>query len=464
MIYLGMEMNNSYLGKQNRKAIPFACAPFRGAVCLFMTSFLAGCSSTAVGPGPHVHRQARSHADSSLSVKAPADENLITAVVEIGPFFLHSIYESGEGPGRSDRVISIKELVANGKTVWTEPRLGLNKELAESFRDHPLYKEGLAFSELAEKTAAQQSSGQNPENQAEPENRLYWLRGIKLEVVEDVKVLPYPEFLCHSIISFDNAEHRRYFPKSSSVSGQALANFTQGATDVIFPQGYGIPLNDNEKLLLDFWTLNRTSDEPRLVKGRWTVYLVADSDLTGPMQALNWYRSGVALLVDKSQPAHPHGMHKRNSMHDNKVHLNEKGEEITYHWMVPRGRHSYLTMHPEFRFDLQGPMIAAGAHLHPFAEKMSLVESTPEGSEKEVFTINSQTGTDGGIRIENIDYMTWPADQPVLSKDKNIKYGWRVTYNNTTGADVDAMAGATIYFSDLRFEKPDWANDLQRDQ
>jgi len=350
-----------------------------------------------------------------------------------------------------------------------EPTLGLSKQLAAINSDNPHfkgaleaqdYKKALAAQNLAVDTTTQHTPDQNRMTQGEATQRLYWIRGVKLEIIEDDKVLPHPEFLCHSIIAFDNNQHRHYFPKGSS-SGKHMFNFSQGITNYIFPESFGIPINNNERLQFAFKILNRTTDESKLIKGRWTLYFVADNMLTKPMQALNWHRSGVSVLVGKNTTPPNDVLHlKLNKPFDK----NEKEEEITQHWVIPPGRHTYQSLHLKHRFDLEGPIRAAGAHIHPFAEKMSLVELIPDREEKTIFTINSQTDTSRGIRIMNIDYLTWPSNGITLSKDKKVQYGWEVTYNNTSGADVDAMAGATLYFSDLKFEKPAWAYDSQTAQ
>ncbi len=134
---------------------------------------------------------------------------------------------------------------------------------------------------------------------------------------------------------------------------------------------------------------------------------------------------------------------------------NEKGEEITWHWVIPPGRHRYRTMHPEHRFGEEGPIRAAGAHVHPFCEKITMIEEVPGRPEKIVFTIHCQTDASRGIRIAHIDYLTWPSTGITLNKEAH--YGWEVTYNNTSGVDQDSMAGVTLYFSDLKFQKPTWA-------
>jgi len=436
------------------KAIQFAFVPFRVVILLLLTTILAGYS----------------HAGTSSGLKIPTDEQLITVVLEVGPFFVNSRYRGGgEGPGRI-RDISIKELIANRKTVWVEPRLGMNKRLEEINRDNPgfkgalgtqEYKEALAAQNLALETATQHTSDQNRMNQVEAEQRLYWIRGAKVEIIDDGKVLPHAEFLCHSIISLDESQHQDYFPKRSKVTGNSMFNFSQGSTNFIFPEGFGIPMNNNERLKFNFRILNRTSDETSLIKGRWTLYFVADNELTRPIKALSWYRAGIAILVGKDTTPPNDMWHLKLKKPFAK---NVKGEKKTWHWVVPPGRHTYRTMHSQYHFDFEGPILAATAHVHPFAEKMSLIELMPDREEKIVFTINSQTDTSHGIRIMNIDYLTWPSNSITLSKDKNVRYGWEVTYNNTSEVDVDSMAGATLYFSDLKFEKPAWAHDSQTAQ
>lgn len=473
---------NIYLGTKSMKTtkIQFAIASFRVVVLLLLMTVSSGCSLTTAGSRSNLTTAGPSHADPSPGPEAPTDEHLITAVVEVGPFLINTLYLSGEGPGRI-RDISIEELIANKETVWVEPTLGLSKKLAEINAENPHFKAAIAAQNPAVGAATQQTPEQNRMTEMAPGQRLYWVRGTKLEIIEDGKILPHPEFLCHSLISFDSSKHREYFPISSGVSGNFMFNFSQGITNIIFPEDFGIPMNSNERLQFAFKSLNRTSDKSRLIKCRWTLYFVADSGLTRPIQALNWYHSGIAVLVGDATSKNrllPGGcgarmcglkglskgktppndvLHKRLGTSFDK---NEKGEEITWHWVIPPGRHSYRTMHPEHRFDLEGPIRAAGAHVHPFCEKMSLIEAIPGQRKKTVFTLHSRTDTSQGIRIMHIDYLTWPATGITLSKDKKAQYGWEVTYNNTSGVDQDSMAGTTLYFSDLKFQKPVWHDQV----
>jgi hypothetical protein len=203
--------------------------------------------------------------------------------------------------------------------------------------------------------------------------------------------------------------------------------------------------------------------------------LVPDKALTRPIQPLNIFHSGINVVVggasdpNRLLPAGCGGAAKCDMKRMGKAppndvlhrklkapfDKNEKGEEITWHWVIPPGRHTYRTMHPEHRFDEEGPIRAAGAHVHPFCEKIALIEVRPGQPEKTVFTINCRTDTSRGIRIAHIDYLTWP--ETGITLDKNAVYGWEVTYNNTSGVDQDSMAFVTLYFSNLKFQKPEWA-------
>jgi len=441
--------------------------PFAALVLLSLLPLLPGC--TSVSPA----EQARvAPALAKESPEIPTDEHLVTVVVEDGPFFINSLYLSGEGPGRI-KDIAIEDLIANKETVWTEPSLGLSDEMVSSNAENPRFKAALAAQNGVQETPQRADAGAAP--------RLYWFRGAKLEIIEDGKVLPHPEFLCHSLVSFDGLKHWDYFPYASSAQGEFMFNFSQGITNIVFPAGYAIPMNGKERLTFAFKSLNRTSDATRIIKCRWTLYLVPDDELTQPMQALNWYHSGIFVLVGGAKsknrllPGGCGGASKicgiegmgsgkvpANDVWHNQLNQpfekNEKGEEITGHWVIPPGRHRYLTMHPEYPLNEIGPIVAAGAHVHPFCEKMSLIEKLPGKRQRTIFTLNSQTDTSQGIRIKHIDYLTWPSGFN-LSKNEKAQYGWETIYNNTTAVDQDSMAGATLYFSDPKFQKPEWASE-----
>ncbi len=415
------------------------------------------------------------HADPAPGPTDLHDKELIKAIVEVGPFFINSLYLSGEGPGRI-RDISVEELIANKKTIWIEATEGMSKELAELNAKNRSFQAANPPGNQFPVVAMHKELEQKHIDPKSSEDILYWSRGAKLEIIdEDGKVLEQPEFLCHSLIVLDPSNHRIHFPRSPASPTGILFNFSQGHTHILFPEDYGLPLNSHERLRFDFKSLNRTTDQTRHIKCRWTLYFVPDKKLARPAKPLNLYHAGINVVVggatdpNRLLPKGCGGASKCNLKHmgndapNDMLHRklnvpfdrNEKGQEITWHWVIPPGRHTYRTMHPEHSFDEDGPIRAAGAHVHPFCEKMSLIEARPNQPDKVVISLYSKTDTSHGIRIAQIDYLTWP--ETGIAFDKNAEYGFEVTYNNTSGVDQDSMAFMTLYYSDLKFQKPAWA-------
>jgi len=437
-------------------------ATLRALTCIAVTLWMSG--------------SAHADHDQSGSVPGPRklkDKGILAVVVELGPFLINSLYLSGEGPGRI-RSISVEELIANQKTIWIEPTEGMSKELVALNEGNPSFQAANPPGTQFPVSPLLREPEQHRINPATTKDALYWVRGAKLEIVDEKgRILERPEFLCHSLITLDKAKHEEYFAKSSVMSPGILFNFSQGITQILFPKDYALPLNSHERLRFDYKSLNRTSDQSRHIKCRWTLYLLADNPLARSIKPLNLLHSGVNVVIggaDDPNRLLPTGCGARCALHvmgkdapNDMLHRklnapfdkNEKGQEITWHWVIPPGRHSYRTWLPENYFEDQGPIRAAGAHVHPFCEEMSLIEVRPGRPDKNVFTIYSQTDSSHGIQIAHIDYLTWPNTGILL--DKHATYGWEVTYNNTSGVDQDSMAFATLYFDNLNFQKPGWA-------
>src|SRR5207247_1823634 len=122
------------------------------------------------------------------------------------------------------------------------------------------------------------------------------------------------------------------------------------------------------------------------------------------------------------------------------------GNDVTYHWMVPPGRHTYRAKVVANELNLTAPTTVhyATAHLHPYGESLELYDLTAQQS---VLKIQAEGFHDkvgiahmGEFQSESGIVIT-PAHQ----------YELRAEYNNTTSSDADAMAIFYLYLLEKDF-------------
>jgi hypothetical protein len=135
---------------------------------------------------------------------------------------------------------------------------------------------------------------------------------------------------------------------------------------------------------------------------------------------------------------------------------------LSGHWIVPPGVHTYDDLiteyyNPGFADPEAGPWIlqAAWTHVHPLAEKISLIEVDSK-SRQPIYTAHCQTITSPGLQIMHIDYLS-SKEGIQLHTGPDKHYEMEVSYNNPTDRTYDSMASFGLYFRDVRFERPDWA-------
>jgi hypothetical protein len=413
---------------------------------------------------------------------AMQEEPLIKTVVEAGPITIGRRYRSMEGP-EFVRDVPVEKLVRSGRIVIPESyvrtikTLNSNRTVA-SLHAQQTITQAKIDNEVLHLVQAAQIVGPaillSPRSarwiNAACRQQLYWFRGAKLEVIDEHgKVVPGAEFLCHAGIDIDQRLHRMFFPNSSPCYDNRMFTFTQGITNMMLPEGFGVPLAGNEEIQFVLKALNRTTDRPRRISLRCTVYLSADDKLLRPIKPLRWYRAGVSVIVGSctthctANSSSMCCMSTAQEAPNDVIHWvfkkplfkNKTGQELTGHWVIIPGRHTYRTEIADRRFNRSGAIHAVISHVHPFCEKLSLIEMKPNCLAQTLFTVHCQTNNSHGIKISNIEYLKWPGTDLIL--DKNAKYSLEVTYNNTSGVNQDSMAVMIFLISDPKFKKPLWA-------
>jgi hypothetical protein len=316
-------------------------------------------------------------------------------------------------------------------------------------------------------------SGNHPVNCLLPNEKpqLVWLTGLQTEVLDaDSRQNISPEFCCHANLTFDPKkispeQHNAEFGNSTHMDWRFFT-LVPGRLGMTLPAGYGVPVLSDTPL--DFFTMAlnlNVRDRVVDVRFKTTIDFVRDADATTPMKPL--FRralyvtqplagSGMEHMKICASMSHPgEGCGEPMAKTTNTVVSTKDGvqaqfgSDVTYHWMVPPGRHTYRAKVVVSQFNLTAPTTLhyATAHLHPYGESLELYDIT---AQKSVLKINAEDYRDkvGVARMGEFQ----SEDGILVTPDH--QYELRAEYNNTTSADSDAMAILYLYLLEKDFHGP----------
>ncbi len=412
-------------------------------------------ASAMAGNGKHSGRPA-AHAKPAAKESAQSEGPLSTAEIIVGPFDLHRRYRSMEGPYVVQK-FRISDLIKSGHI-----------ELPESM---VTFVEGNPSG--APSMAAPQTSSTNKNSAiglvdtSGQRRELYWFKGMKIDVLdENGKPLPTAEFICHLNLDLDPAFRNKVFPEGERCHNTRIVTLTQGQTDVMFPQGFGVPVASDEQWTLTFQAANRTTDAHRRIKHRCFMYFVKDSDLLYPIKPLAWFAPYIAVIVDKDTAEAAESEHKGmpdclgtsagvtapNSVPGALI-TDSLRRRLSGHWVIPPGTHSYNTPIVDERdpgFASQDRIVHfVWSHVHPLCSSASLQQCGGEN----VFTAHCRTDTSRGLQIQNIETIS---SKEGIRVPAGKQYQVAATYENTTDKPQDSMVVLGIFFEDNSFARPDW--------
>ena len=289
---------------------------------------------------------------------------------------------------------------------------------------------------------------------------ILWITAYRTEVVdtdgrsED----SLREFMCHNNLNFDAEVHRERFGLTRFVNFGRMFTASQGALEIVFPEGFGIPVLSDEPLEVQTMVLNHNREDADLsVRHRITVEFMRDADAPGRLRPLYPVATpGMALLQGPNgyyglskEPSHEQagsscavGIVAPNAPKGTKYWTDPQGRVFTQHWVVPPGRevrHTLITRIMNLPFDTTLHFI--NAHLHPFAESVELRDLTTD----ETLFRAAAHPPDHGIGLAHIESFTSPTGIPVYL---DHEYEIVSVYENPTGVDQDAMAVLYLYFYD----------------
>ena len=302
--------------------------------------------------------------------------------------------------------------------------------------------------------------------------QLVWLTGLDVDVLDaksGEKISP--EFFCHANLTFDPGrsnpfQHNAQFGNTTQMDWRFFT-LAPGRLTVQLPRGFGVPLYSNTALDFFSMSLNQTvTDRTVNVRFRGKIDFVRNSSLETPMKAL--FRRALYVYVpigevgtaesaaDPLQSGHP--THPGAACGEFTPPpgvsasaggiLPQFGPDKTIHWLIPPGEHEYRTLvSPQLVFKEPTTLHYATAHLHPFAETLSLYDLT-DGRQIISFSAESFADRLGIARIDEY------SSSDGIKIDPEHSYELRARYRNTTAKAIDAMAILYLYLRANEFQSP----------
>jgi len=286
---------------------------------------------------------------------------------------------------------------------------------------------------------------------------LLWITGYRSRITDpETGEEISPEFMCHSNLSFADQEDQTLVLEST-IPTKRLFTLSQGQMEVIFPEGFGIPVTSTRPFSLGTQVLNlNPQDELVRVNHETTVSFIRDEDLDTPMRPL-FQTAAQSLVAQDAEKAHFGVEEPNETVHGpgcsvglpagKKILKDRFGQLFAAHWVVEPGRHVTRTLVTEalaLPFDTTAHFIAI--HLHPFAESLELRDLT---TGETVFKSSAiQAGE--GIGLSHVETHSSELGIPLFA---DHGYELVATYNNTSDENQDAMAVMFLYADDKAFQE-----------
>jgi len=276
---------------------------------------------------------------------------------------------------------------------------------------------------------------------------LIWLASFKTAAVSTNEVDRLSDdYVCHTNIDFYENEHYSKWQLENRIGKQypRLATLSNGIESYYFPDGFGFPVFTNENLFLITQSLNHNiKSESFSIKHKVTLGFKPNSPIMKPVMERTAF---VMLPYDENHPFNaPHESDANMCIPvDTKNHsyVDDEGHRMSGHWVIFPGEATYSSdVTKQLLLTDSTTVHFMVAHLHPFAESLSLVDKTIDST---LFTSKAENYTDkiGLTKVSSysskLGMMLYP----------NHQYELVLKTNNTSNVDQDMMASIFMFLYD----------------
>ena len=281
----------------------------------------------------------------------------------------------------------------------------------------------------------------------ESREELVWLTSFKVEAIstDETKGLSN-DYVCHTNIDFYEVEHFNKWNLSDRIgkSYPRLTTMSNGIESYSFPKGFGFPVFTNENIFTQTQVLNHNiTDQVIPLKHKIEIGYKKHSKNLKPLRSLPIF---IMLPYINSNPFE--GPTELNPMAcipvstSNHSYKDKTGMSYSGHWVIPPGKQTY-TYNVTEQLALKDTITLhhIATHLHPFAEKFTLIDIT---SDTIISTSTAQNYKDK-IGLTDVSYLS---DNKGIKLYKSHSYKLVLETNNTTPIDQDMMASMALFLYD----------------
>lgn len=297
-------------------------------------------------------------------------------------------------------------------------------------------------------------------------DELIWITSYrsKVEKVEPGTNPLSDQFMCHNNLNYSAQEEIPWKIKTSGADSR-IFTLSEGQTELIFPEGFGIPVPADLSLEMVSQVLNHKEKNIDInSRHHVTFSYIKDSELNSPLKPL--YQQSVFVTKQIAGPAGDYGLPKlcrehhldslkikgKTPKHDCSVDISredynpyrdKQGRKYTGHWTLPYGKEELttdVTQMLDLKEDSRIHMI--GLHLHPFAEGLELWDKTTDS----LLYAGAIKSKADGFGFDSISYYSSREGIPVY---QDHRYELKSIYNCTDSSEKHtAMAVMYLYLAD----------------
>lgn len=282
---------------------------------------------------------------------------------------------------------------------------------------------------------------------------LLWLTSFKTEAfLSDESTRMPNDFVCHTNFEYRDAEHYNRWNLTERINKQypRITSISNGIEAFELPEGFGFPVFSNERIFLNAQALNHNvTDSIFNIKHKIEIGFIKHGEK--PLKALQPKTLYMILPFDINNPFVGPTDKLPNACIpvETKLHTyyDDKGNPLSGHWLFSPGRHHFsfnATKQLSIKDSIRLHQITS--HLHPFAERLQLVDKT---TNTVIYNCESENFEDK-IGLKNTP--TFTSTEGIWLYE-NREYEMMLEVNNTTNTDQEMMASMAIFYNDEEMTK-----------
>jgi len=282
---------------------------------------------------------------------------------------------------------------------------------------------------------------------------LVWITSFKTTVVNEYETNNLSnDYICHTNIDYyDSSYYSNWdLPNKIGAHYPRLATLTNGMESYKFPEGFGFPILTNDYLYLSTQSLNQNKKDT-IFKEKHRVEIGYKKHQKGikPLESRTIF---IMLPYNLDDPFNENAARANPNLcipieTKNHSYTNDKGQALSGHWVIFPGKETFrYTITKQLALKDSTSLHHIATHLHPFAESLTLQNST---TGEIIFTAFTENYTNK-IGLKNIPEFS--SKEGVMLYADN-EYELILKTNNTTNEAQDMMASMFLGLYDAELAK-----------